>query len=109
MSLASMASTVLLFRYFEVDGQISQALSVFKKRTGPHERTIRELVIGSDGVHVGEPLRHFRGIMTGVPQYTTPVPAGRVPAVDGRSEAESAAAARAAAVSPRHRRNRPLA
>jgi circadian clock protein KaiC len=60
---------VLLFRYYEADGAVHQAISVFKRRTGPHERTIRELVIDERGVHVGEQLSQFRGIMTGVPQY----------------------------------------
>ena len=46
-----------------------QALSVFKRRTGPHERTIRQLTIDASGVRVGEPLSRFRGVMTGVPQY----------------------------------------
>jgi circadian clock protein KaiC len=64
-----LADTVLLFRYFEVDAEIKQALSVFKKRTGPHERTIRQLTITSGGLQVGEPLRGFAGIMTGVPEY----------------------------------------
>jgi circadian clock protein KaiC len=42
-----------------------------KKRGGAHERTIREFTMDSGGLHVGEPLRQFRGILTGVP---TPVP-----------------------------------
>jgi circadian clock protein KaiC len=69
VDVSYLADTVLLFRYFEAEGEIRQAISVFKKRTGSHERTIRELRINERGVHVGEPLRHFRGIMTGVPQY----------------------------------------
>ena len=64
-----LADTVLLLRYFEAEAEIKQAVSVFKKRTGPHERTIRELKITSGGVKVGEPLRGFSGIMTGVPEY----------------------------------------
>jgi circadian clock protein KaiC len=64
-----LADTVLLFRYFESQGEILQALSVFKKRTGAHERTLRRLEISARGVSVGDPLREFRGILTGVPQY----------------------------------------
>ncbi len=64
-----LADTVLLFRYFESRGQIHQALSVFKKRTGPHERALRQLTISEKGVSIGDPLREFRGVMTGVPQY----------------------------------------
>jgi circadian clock protein KaiC len=69
IDVSYLADTVLLFRYFEAEGAVNQALSVFKRRNGPHERTIRELRIDARGVHVGEPLRRFRGIMTGVPQY----------------------------------------
>jgi circadian clock protein KaiC len=69
MDVSYLADTVLLFRYFESAGEVSQAISVFKKRTGPHERSIRRLSIDSNGVQVGEPLRAFRGIMTGVPIY----------------------------------------
>jgi len=69
LDVSYLADTVLLFRYFEAQGEILQALSVFKKRTGAHERSIRELQITSDGVAVGETLREFRGIMTGVPVY----------------------------------------
>jgi len=69
VDVSYLADSVLLFRYYETQGEIRQAISVFKKRTGPHERTIRELVIGEQGVSVGEPLRQFRGIMTGVPLY----------------------------------------
>ena len=69
VDVSYLADTVMLFRYYEANGEVNQALSVFKRRTGPHERSIRELKIDSSGVQVGEPLRKFRGIMTGVPQY----------------------------------------
>ncbi|HWP06148.1 MAG TPA: ATPase domain-containing protein [Polyangiaceae bacterium] len=69
IDVSYLADTVLLFRYFEAEAAIHRALSVFKRRNGPHERTIRELVIDSRGVHVGAVLSQFRGIMTGVPQY----------------------------------------
>jgi circadian clock protein KaiC len=42
---------------------------VFKKRTGDHERTLRQMYISSSGLAVGEPLREFHGVMTGVPRY----------------------------------------
>jgi circadian clock protein KaiC len=69
LDVSYLADTVLLLRYFEVEAQIRQAISVFKKRSGPHERMLRELLITSEGIQVGEPLRDFRGILTGVPQY----------------------------------------
>lgn len=69
VDVSYLADTVLLFRYFECRGEILQALSIFKKRTGAHERTLRQLRISEQGVSVGEPLREFRGVMTGVPQF----------------------------------------
>jgi circadian clock protein KaiC len=73
IDVSYLADTVLLFRYYEASGEIRQALSVFKKRTGPHERSIRQLSIDEAGFTVGEPLTDFRGVMTGVPQYEAPI------------------------------------
>jgi circadian clock protein KaiC len=65
-----LADTVVLMRYFEVHGSVRQALSVVKRRSGDHERTIRECRVGHGGLLVGEPLRNFQGVLTGVPSYT---------------------------------------
>jgi circadian clock protein KaiC len=67
-----LADAVILLRYFESQGKIRQAISVMKKRGGLHERTIREFTLGAGGIHVGEPLVNFRGILTGVPIYEAP-------------------------------------
>jgi circadian clock protein KaiC len=64
-----LADTVVLFRFFEAAGQVRKAVSVVKKRTGGHERSIREFDVGHEGIRVGEPLTAFHGVMTGVPQY----------------------------------------
>ena len=63
-----LADSVLLLRYFEAEGEVRQAISVVKKRSGPHERTIREFRIES-GIRIGPALREFRGVLTGVPNY----------------------------------------
>lgn len=69
IDVSYLADTVLLFRYFEASGAIHRAVSVIKKRTGSHERTLRALHIDEDGLHIGEPLAQFHGVMTGVPDY----------------------------------------
>jgi circadian clock protein KaiC len=61
-----LADTVVLLRYFENKGAVRQAISVVKKRSGAHERTIRQFSIGP-GIVVGPPLRELRGVLTGVP------------------------------------------
>jgi circadian clock protein KaiC len=45
-------------------------MSVVKKRTGPHESTIREFRITAEGLRVGTVLTEFQGLLPGVPQYT---------------------------------------
>ena len=64
-----LADCVILFRYFESVGSVRQTISVIKKRTGKHERTIREFKIESGGIRVGEVLEKFHGILTGTPIY----------------------------------------
>jgi circadian clock protein KaiC len=67
--LSYLSDTVLLLRYFESGGEVRQAISVVKKRIGPHERSIREYRLSSKGVEVGPPLMDFHGVLTGVPEY----------------------------------------
>jgi circadian clock protein KaiC len=64
-----LADAVILLRYFESKGEVRQAISVVKKRGGVHERTIREFAMTDGCIKVGDPLRHFRGVLTGVPVY----------------------------------------
>src|SRR5258705_1671787 len=61
-----LADAVVLLRYFELRGEVRQAISVVKKRGGRHERTIRDFTLGP-GIQVGEPLRDYPGVLTGVP------------------------------------------
>jgi circadian clock protein KaiC len=70
VDVSYLADTVLLFRYFERAGTIRQALSVVKKRSGPHERTIRELRFAEGEIKVGPPLAEFDGVLTGNPTFT---------------------------------------
>lgn len=67
-----LADTVLLLRYFEAAGEIRQALSVIKKRTGRHERSVRELRFTANGLTIGDALRNFEGVLTGTPRVTNP-------------------------------------
>ncbi len=69
VDVSYLADTVLLFRYFEAAGEVRQALSVIKKRSGEHERTIRELVMKNGKITVGAALTDFEGVLTGSPIY----------------------------------------
>jgi circadian clock protein KaiC len=50
-----------------MQGEMRQAISTIKRRSGNHEHTIRELKLGPDRIHIGRPLRDFQGILTGTP------------------------------------------
>lgn len=84
-----LADTIVLMRFFEVQGRVRKAISVVKKRSGPHEDTIRELAIGSGGLVVGKALTEFDGVLTGVPVYKgrtlTPLKASRRPPAKRRT------------------------
>ena len=67
-----LADAVVMLRYFEVTGEVRQAISVVKKRGGAHERTIRDFAMTEQGIRIGEPLRGFQGILTGVPTPIIP-------------------------------------
>jgi circadian clock protein KaiC len=82
-----LADAVILLRYYEARGAVKRAISVIKKRTGWHEDTIREFTI-RHGIHVGEPLVGFHGVLRGTPVMTSDHPA------DARMENGRAATSR---------------
>lgn len=69
IDISYLADAIILMRYFEALGEIRKAISVFKKRSGPHEATIREFRLSPGQMIVGEALRDFQGVLTGVPQF----------------------------------------
>ena len=72
-----LADTVLLLRFFETRGEVAIALSVIKKRTGVHERSIRELKFEQGAIKIGEPIREFFGVLSGTPQLASGTGWGR--------------------------------
>ncbi|WP_020372386.1 ATPase domain-containing protein [Methylocystis parvus] len=69
VDLSFLADNVILLRFFEMSGAIHKALSVVKKRSGRHESTIREIMLGPGRITVSKPLESFSGVLTGTPVY----------------------------------------
>jgi len=70
VDLSYLADTVATIRFFEAAGVVKQALAVIKKRSGRHEKTIRELKFETGkGMRIGPPLKDFQGVLTGVPEF----------------------------------------
>jgi len=70
VDLSYLSDSVIGLRYFEAYGEVKQAIAMLKKRSGHHERTMREFKLRpGKGISVGEPLREFQGVLTGLPVF----------------------------------------
>ena len=69
IDVSYLADSVIITRFFEALGEIRKAISIIKKRSGPHEGAVRELKMSPGGVRIGPPLHDFQGVLTGVPSY----------------------------------------
>lgn len=78
VDLTYLADAVVLLRFFEARGEMKQALSIIKKRSGNHERTIREIRVDAYGIKIGEPLHNMQGVLTGVPNFLDEAPSAAV-------------------------------
>jgi circadian clock protein KaiC len=89
VDVSYLADSVILTRYFELEGRVKKAMSVVKKRSGAHEDTIRELRLGRQGLSLSEPLQKLRGVLTGVPlvQEQAARPGAAQPAPQSMSKA----------------------
>ncbi len=70
VDLSYLADAILLLRFFEADGEVRKAVSVIKTRTAGHERTVREIAIGPQGLFVGAPFTGAQGVLSGWPVWT---------------------------------------
>lgn len=69
VDVSYLADCVILLRYFEAKGSIHKAISVMKKRSGPHETAIRSFKMGPKGIEVGPALESYHGVMSGIPNF----------------------------------------
>lgn len=67
VDVSYLADNILVLRYFEAHGEVRQAISMIKKRSGDHERTIRELKLEPGRIALGKPLKDFQGVLSGIP------------------------------------------
>jgi circadian clock protein KaiC len=65
---------ILSQRYVEIEGQLRKALLVVKMRGSSHSREFRSYEITASGVQLGESLRDYDGIISGMPSRQPRVP-----------------------------------
>lgn len=70
IDISYLADTVVMLRFFEAAGVVKQSIAMLKKRSGPHEKTIREFRLDAGrGIRLGDPLKDFQGVLTGTPAF----------------------------------------
>jgi RecA-superfamily ATPases implicated in signal transduction len=65
---AFLADAILVQRYIEIDSEFKRVFSIIKVRGSAHSKAIRLYEIDDSGIHIGEPLCGYSGIMSGVPR-----------------------------------------
>jgi circadian clock protein KaiC len=70
IDISYLSDVVVLFRYFEHHGEVLTAVTAVKSRANAHERSIRQFRLSNNGVEVGEALRDFEGVLSGLPSYS---------------------------------------
>jgi len=69
LGISYLADNIMFLRYLEFNGELKKAIGVLKKRLSDFEKQMREFEITSQGIKVGKPLTHLRGILTGNPEF----------------------------------------
>jgi circadian clock protein KaiC len=66
------ADDILAQRYVEIDGHLEKVIAVIKMRGSDHATDFRRYDLAPSGAVVGEALRDYHGITTGVPSREEP-------------------------------------
>lgn len=67
-NISFLADDILAMRYVELHGELKKVLSVVKMRSSAHSTELRQYDLTAKGLKVGEALREYRGIITGIPE-----------------------------------------
>jgi circadian clock protein KaiC len=66
-TVSFLADDILRLRYVSINGQLRKMLLVVKMRRSEHSIDMVEYQITAKGVVIGEPLRGYRGLTSGIP------------------------------------------
>jgi len=66
--ISGLASTVLLTRLVEIDGDVRKGILVLKHRGSPHATEVRQLIVDEQGMRVHPGFEGYQGALIGVPQ-----------------------------------------
>jgi circadian clock protein KaiC len=78
-TVSFLADDILRMRYVSINGQWRKMMVVVKMRRSKHSIDMHEYQITSKGLVIGDPLRGYRGLTSGVPQPWSVEPAQNDP------------------------------
>lgn len=64
--VSSLAETLLLMRYVEVQSRLFRLISLFKVREGAFDPTIRKFAINDSGIVIGQPFEGIEAVLSGM-------------------------------------------
>jgi circadian clock protein KaiC len=66
-AISFLVDDIVLQRYVELDARLERVIALVKMRGSDHDHELRRYQITPGGIVIGEPLRGYRGILTGTP------------------------------------------
>jgi circadian clock protein KaiC len=66
-AVSFLGDDIIRLRYISMNGQLRKIIVIAKMRGGDHSKDIREFEIKSGGLVIGDRLKGYRGLITGVP------------------------------------------
>jgi circadian clock protein KaiC len=67
-NISFLADSIIAMRYIELHGELKKVLAVVKMRSSAHSTELRQYELTSRGMKIGDTLRDYRGIITGIPE-----------------------------------------
>jgi circadian clock protein KaiC len=66
-SISFLTDDLIRLRYVEIEGRLCKVLVIIKMRGGAHSKEIREYEITPEGIVIGERLKDYDHVITGIP------------------------------------------
>ncbi len=65
--ISFLSDDIIRLRYVSIDGQLRRMLMIVKMRAGKHSIDLREYQVTNKGIVIGQRLRGYRGLTSGIP------------------------------------------
>jgi len=75
-AISFLSDDIVRLRYVSINGQLRRMLLIVKMRGGAHSIDMHEYQVTDKGIVIGEPLRGYRGLISGIPGPWNAVPVG---------------------------------